>query len=228
MGSHVDGVERIGNTYRQEMKQYTPLKMIRAGRYRRCYDELPQEQQREVLAEMVPMLVENAEWCDQGNYGHLSNILPTLALDRVLQRHGMGAAEARETLARHMWGALNPKPMQRLARLPFFMPLMKRVVPMGFRKGSGKGWRYVWHLDTDGPQEFHFECTECLYKHIFSRYGVLERFGPMFCHADIINYGALPHTDFIRTQTLCQGGELCDFRFVRHPKNETWQRSESI
>ena len=36
------------------------------------------------------------------------------------------------------------------------------------------------------------------------------------CHADIINYGSLPYTDFIRTKTLCQGGNICDFRFVRH------------
>ena len=90
------------------------------------------------------------------------------------------------------------------------------------------GWRYVWHLDTDPRNEFHFECTECLYKHIFQRRGVLERFGPMFCHADIINYGSLTYTDFIRTQTLCQGGAMCDFRFVRHRKGEQWQRSRSV
>lgn len=50
----------------------------------------------------------------------------------------------------------------------------------------------------------------------------------MFCHADIINYGSLPYTDFIRTQTLCQGGELCDFCFVRHKKDEVWERTKSI
>ena len=90
------------------------------------------------------------------------------------------------------------------------------------------GWRYVWHLDTDPRNEFRFECTECLYKQIVSRYGVLERFGPMFCHSDIINYGSLPYTDFIRTQTLCQGGTMCDFRFVRHAKGEQWQRHTSV
>lgn len=48
------------------------------------------------------------------------------------------------------------------------------------------------------------------------------------CHSDIINYGNLPHTDFIRTQTLCQGGDLCDFYFVRHAKGEQWERMKSI
>ena len=52
----------------------------------------------------------------------------------------------------------------------------------------------------------------------------------MCCHADVINYSNLPYTDFIRTETLCQGGELCDFRFVRHETDagDGWERSESI
>lgn len=40
--------------------------------------------------------------------------------------------------------------------------------------------------------------------------------------------GNLHNIDFIRTQTLCQGGEKCDFCFVRHRKGEAWERSESV
>ena len=40
--------------------------------------------------------------------------------------------------------------------------------------------------------------------------------------------GNLHNIDFIRTQTLCQGGEKCDFCFVRHRKGEAWERSKSI
>ncbi len=28
---------------------------------------------------------------------------------------------------------------------------------------------------------YHFETLECLYRHVFVKHGVLERFGPMFC-----------------------------------------------
>lgn len=54
--------------------------------------------------------------------------------------------------------------------------------------------------------------------------------GAMYCHADVINYGNLPYTDFIRTETLCQGGKLCNFHFVRHETDagEGWERSRSI
>ena len=52
----------------------------------------------------------------------------------------------------------------------------------------------------------------------------------MCCHAGIINYGNLPFTDFIRTETLCQGGKRCDFRFVRHDTDagDGWERTRSI
>lgn len=42
------------------------------------------------------------------------------------------------------------------------------------------------------------------------------------------NYGHFCNIDFIRTRTLCQGGDCCDFRFVRHKKGEVWERTKSI
>lgn len=67
-----------------------------------------------------------------------------------------------------------------------------------------------------------------LFKQEFGKRNLLGRFGKMFCHSDIINYGNLHNIDFIRTQTLCQGGEKCDFCFVRQRKGETWERSKSV
>ena len=63
-------------------------------------------------------------------------------------------------------------------------------------------------------------CDAGNYKHI----------AQMFCHSDVINFGNLPYTDFKRTKTLCQGGDCCDFDFVRHDTDagNGWERSESI
>lgn len=210
------------------MKKNLSFCMISKGRYKTCFSELNPDIQENVLIRMERLIEENQQWFDRGNYGHLCNILPTIAIDEALQAIGKTPEESLKILSTYMWGALSPKKMQKLARLPFFMWLAKKIVPFGFRHGSGKGWKYTWHFDTDGPNEFNFECNECLYHHIFTHYGVLDRFGPMFCHSDIINYGNLPYTDFIRTQTLCQGGELCNFRFVRHKKQEQWERTKSI
>jgi len=54
------------------------------------------------------------------------------------------------------------------------------------------------------------------------------KLGAMCYHADIINYGTLPYTDFIRTKTLCQGGDICNFRFVRHETDAGggWERTK--
>ena len=77
--------------------------------------------------------------------------------------------------------------------------------------------------------EYHFECNECIYGKILRPRGMMKP-GAMCCHADVINYGNLPYTDFIRAETLCQGGRLCNFRFVRHETDagEGWERSRSI
>lgn len=56
----------------------------------------------------------------------------------------------------------------------------------------------------------------------------LDRFAPMFCRSDIINYVNLHDIDFICTKTLCQGGDCCDFRFVKHRRGEVWERAKSI
>ena len=105
---------------------------------------------------------------------------------------------------------------------------MKKIVPFGFKKGSGFGWRYKWYKD-DPKDEFHFECNECIYAKILGKRNLMK-LGVMCCHADIINYGALPYTDFIRTKMLCQGGDVCDFRFVRHATDagDGWERTKSI
>ncbi len=208
-------------------KVYEPLAMMMNGRYAVLYKELPADQQEQVLAKMQPLIEAEREYEDKGNYLHLCNILGTLALDDVLQKNGKTADEAFEIISTHMWAALTPESFQKMSKLPFFLSLMRKIIPLGFKYGSGKGWKYVWHPD-DPKEYYHFETMECLYKHIFVKYGVLERFGPMFCHSDIINYGQLHNIDFVRTQTLCQGGELCDFCFVQHHKGEVWERTKSI
>ncbi len=137
--------------------------------------------------------------------------------------------DAYKIVSEEMWKFLDPTGMQKLAKKSFFMSLMKKVVPFGFKHKSGTGWRYTWHIKEDPKDEFHFECNECIYAKILGRRDLMK-LGAMCCHADIINYGRLPYTDFIRTKTLCQGGDLCDFRFIRHDTDagDGWERTESI
>jgi hypothetical protein len=207
---------------------YTPEKLVAVSRYQNYFPMLSKEIQNDTYMRMHELLEEEEEYCDKGNDKHMAQILTSIALYETLQKHGKSEAEAYKTVSEEMWKFQDPSKMQKLAKMRFFLPLMKKIVPFGFRKGSGTGWRYTWH-ENDPKNEFHFECNECIYEKILKPRGLLK-LGAMCCRADLINYGSLPYTDFIRTQTLCQGGTLCDFRFVRHETDagEGWQRSRSI
>lgn len=84
-------------------------------------------------------------------------------------------------------------------------------------------------LGTRTNQRTNSVLNECIYAKILGRRGLMK-LGAMCCHADVINYGNLPYTDFIRTKTICNGGDICDFRFVRHDTDagNGWERSKSI
>lgn len=142
------------------MKEYLPQKMIASSRYKVLFASLDSGKQKRVLVRLMQLVEEEREYCDKGNYGHLCNILTTIALDEVLQADGMSADDAYKLISESMWAALNPKPIQMFARMPFFLPLMRRLVPIGFRYGSGKGWRYTW-FKNEPADEFHFECNQC-------------------------------------------------------------------
>ncbi len=210
------------------MKKYRPETMVAHSRYRRFFPKLPEDIRQEVYQRMNELIAEEKDYCDRGNYSHMSQIITSIALYEVLQKRGKSEQEAYDIVSQEMWNYLDPSGMQKLAKKSFFLPLMRKIVPLGFRLGSGKGWRYTWHSD-DPDDEFHFECNECIYHKILGRRNLLK-LGARCCQADVINYGNLPYTDFIRTRTLCRGGDLCDFRFIRHSTDagEGWQRSASI
>ena len=208
--------------------KYTAEKLVAVSRYQNCFPALSKEIQEDTLERIRELLAEEKQYCDKRNYRHMAQILTSIALYETLRKHGRSEEESYRFVSVEMWKFLEPSGMQKLAKKKFFLPLMKTIVPFGFQKGSGTGWRYTWH--KDGPKdEFRFECNECIYAKILGRRGLMK-LGAMCCHADIINYGNLPYTDFIRTQTLCQGEELCDFRFVRHDTDagDGWERFKSI
>ena len=210
------------------MTKYEPEALVKISRYQNYFPTLVPELQRNVYRRMKDLIEEEKEYCDDGNYKHMAQILTSIALYEALQQYGKSEEEAYWIVSEEMWKFLDPSGMQKLAKLSFFLPLMKKIVPFGFKKGSGFGWRYTWHQD-DPKDEFHFECNECIYAKILGKRNLMK-LGAMCCHADVINYGNLPYTDFIRTKTLCQGGDVCDFRFVRHTTDagDGWERTKSI
>ena len=117
--------------------------MVSISRYQNYFPTLSEEIRQEVYDRMKKLIEEEKEFCDKGNYSHMSQILTSIALYEVLQKHGKSEEEAYRIVYEEMWKFLDPSGMQKLARKSFFLPLMKKIVPFGFRKGSGYGWRYT-------------------------------------------------------------------------------------
>lgn len=73
------------------MKPYTPEKLAAISRYQNYLPTLPQEIQQELYARMGELIEEEKAYCDKGNYKHMAQILTSIAMYEVLQRHGLAA-----------------------------------------------------------------------------------------------------------------------------------------
>ena len=140
-------------------KTYEPLPMIMNGRYAVLFGKLSEKEKEDTLARMATLIEEERYYEDKGNYGHFCNILPTIAIDEALRRNGKRLEEAFELISTHMWAALTPEAFRKMSRFRFFLPVMKKVIPLGFKYGSGKGWKYVWHKDDPAMLKCFFEQT---------------------------------------------------------------------
>ena len=69
----------------------------------------------------------------------MAQILTSIALYETLQKHGKSEEDAYKIVSEEMWKFMDPSGMQKLAKKRFFLPLMKKIVLLGFKKGSGYG-----------------------------------------------------------------------------------------
>ena len=209
------------------MGKYVAKKMIKKSRHINFFNTLDRDMKANILARIDELVREEKEYCDKGNYGHLCNMLTAISVYETLQKHGMSEEVAFKVTSDEMYKFLQPnrEKFQKLATKKWFWKVMKKIIPFGFKRGSGVGWRYTWYAQDD-ENEFRFETNECIYAKIFKKRG-LEKLGPMFCKCDIINYGELPGIDFQRTMTLCYGDAKCDFKFVKHDSGENFERFQS-
>ena len=122
------------------MSMYIPEKLVSISRYQNYFPTLSHDIQRDVYTRMAELIVEEKQYCDKGNTKHMAQILTSIALYEALQKHGWSEEDANRTVSEEMWKFLDPSGMQKLARKSFFLPLMKKIVPFGFKKGSGYGW----------------------------------------------------------------------------------------
>jgi len=212
------------------MKKYIAKNLIKNSRFKEYYLTLDEKSQLNVNNRISELIKIEQVYCDKGNYDHLSNLFTALALYEELKKRGDSEEEACDKVSKAMWDYVAktsaPK-MQKTGNLKVFLPFMKKMLPKMLSKGSGYGWKYTWHTDTDSKNVLSFECNECIYATLLKKYNALN-LGKSFCHCDVINCGNFKHIDFIRTDTKCITGKPCNFKFVEYPEEKKFERTKSI
>ncbi len=209
--------------------RYDSKSLVKASRFVEWFPLHDETFKSEVYNRIDELVMAEAEYCDKGNYKHLANIFTALAVYWTLRRHGATEEEAYNTVSSVVWEYVEKHmapDYRKISKAGFFFPLIRKMLPTMFAKGSGYGWKYTWHPEEQ-KHRLRFECNSCIYAQILPKYGA-PKLGGIFCHCDILNYGELYDIDFIRTETLCQTGNDCNFLFVKHPREETFTRTKSI
>lgn len=193
-------------------KKYVPEKMIAKSRFRNYYATWEPDNRLHLISRMSQLLEENSEYADSKNYSHMCNLITALAMEQVLEESGKPRREAQETVANVMYDFLKPMvpKMQKLASLGSFVRILKITMPIKFENTVGHGWEVEF---PKCPGDTYSLITHrCIYHDIFSRYGMPE-FTAVFCQVDDMMYSELPRAEFIYTQQIGRGGDMCDYSF---------------
>lgn len=197
-----------------DMKRYIPEKMIENSRFRVFYQTWNEDEKKQLIATIDRLTHENSEYADNNNYGHLCNLLTSLAMVMVLIDKGKTKEEAEKTVADAMYEYIQPQidSMKKIAGHGWFVPFLKWSMPIKFKKTLGYGW------DVEFPScpkdTFSMTTHKCIYKQIFSNYDMPEMTA-VFCKVDDILYSELPRAEFIYTEQIGTGGSMCDYSFKK-------------
>lgn len=108
-----------------------------------------------------------------------------------------------------MYEYLKPgvKQMQKLASHKWFVPLLKRLMPIKFKYKCGYGWKITY--PSSPKNRFSMTTHKCIFNQIFTKYNMPEMtLG--FCKVD-----NLLHAKFYYSQRIGEKGKFCDYSFER-------------
>ncbi|MEE3400299.1 MAG: L-2-amino-thiazoline-4-carboxylic acid hydrolase [Eubacterium sp.] len=196
------------------MKKYIPAKMIRQSRFITFFETWNENDKAQLITQMDRLIKENQEYADSNNYGHLCNLITSIAMIMVLEQNGKTRGEAEKEVSEAMYEYIKPQivSMKRLASHGWFVRFLKITMPLKFKKTLGYGW------DVEFPKcpsdTFTMITHKCIYQQLFAKYGMPEMTA-RFCKVDDILYSDLPRAEFIYTQQIGKGGDMCDYSYKK-------------
>jgi hypothetical protein len=105
------------------------------------------------------------------------------------------------------------RPWRLLDRTPWFFPIFRWSFKlMSSRFYARPAWDLRWIEDS--PQRLRFDVTRCFALDTFTALGIPE-LTAVVCLTDVVMSANARHLEFVRTGTLAQGCEVCDFCYER-------------
>ena len=196
------------------MKKYIPAQMIRKSRFITFFETWSENEKAQLIAQMNRLIKENQEYADSKNYGHLCNLLTSIAMIMVLEQNGRTREEAEKEVSEAMYEYIKPQivSMKKLAGHGWFVRLLKISMPLKFKKTLGDGWNV--EFPKCPSDTFTMITHKCIYQQLFAKYGMPEMTA-RFCKVDDILYSDLPRAEFIYTQQIGNGGDMCDYSYKK-------------
>lgn len=196
------------------MKKYIPAQMIRKSRFITFFETWSENEKAQLIAQMNRLIKENQEYADSKNYGHLCNLLTSIAMIMVLEQNGRTRKEAEKEVSEAMYEYIKPQivSMKKLAGHGWFVRLLKISMPLKFKKTLGYGWSV--EFPKCPSDTFTMITHKCIYQQLFAKYGMPEMTA-RFCKVDDILYSDLPRAEFIYTQQIGNGGDMCDYSYKK-------------
>lgn len=158
-----------------------------------------------------------------GDDNHLTDELiqatMALALHRAMSRHGKSVEETGEVLHRIVEAmiASYPRLLTRAVGLYQMSGLGQRSIRRAARESQKRRYPADWvysFVEGEGEAfDWGIDFTECGIVKFFRAQGA-EELAPYMCRADFPMSEAFG-TGLVRTTTIAEGGERCDFRFKR-------------
>ena len=139
-----------------------------------------------------------------------------LALYRVLKTHGKTAEEAAKSIYEMTETQLRSYPrflLRLMGRWMFAQFRLRKQAAQSQKRQYPEDW--VWTFIKGDGKEFDFgmDFTECAICKFFHAQGA-DEFTPFLCSLDFSMSKAFG-TGLVRTMTLAEGAEKCDFRYKR-------------
>ena len=196
------------------MKKYISAQMIRKSRFITFFETWSENEKAQLIAQMNRLIKENQEYADSKNYGHLCNLLTSIAMIMVLEQNGRTREEAEKEVSEAMYEYIKPQivSMKKLAGHGWFVRLLKISMPLKFKKTLGYGWNV--EFPKCPSDTFTMITHKCIYQQLFAKYGMPEMTA-RFCKVDDILYSDLPRAEFIYTQQIGNGGDMCDYSYKK-------------